>query len=76
MDPGVIGGLIGMGVMVCLACTSLFYEKGAALIETLTIRYEKYNKQSQPFILVRKENPLLVRSSLNHWKLREVVILK
>lgn len=76
MDPGAIGALIGIGVMVCLACTTVLYEKGSSLMKKVKITFQNYKQQNQPLLPVTKDNPVLLRSSSKQWKLRELVVLK
>jgi hypothetical protein len=74
MDAGLIGGLIGMGVMVCVVCTGVLYEKGSEFVTRLKKKYQSYKQQRQPLLVVT--SPILLRSGLQQWKMRELLVLK
>lgn len=76
MDPGAVGALIGIGVMVCIVCTGVLHEKGSELLRKARTSFQKYKQQKQPLLVVTKDNPVLVRSGLNQWKMRELLVLK
>jgi hypothetical protein len=61
MDAGLTGGLIGIGVMVCVVITS--------------VCHEKIKKQVHiPLLPVSIANPVLVRSGSKQWKMKELAL--
>lgn len=76
MDAGLIGGLIGVGVMVCIIGTATCYEKGAAYVAYWKKRVASYRQHRQPLLPVVQENPVLVRTSSKQWKMKELVASK
>jgi hypothetical protein len=76
MDAGLIGGLIGLGVMVCGVGTAVCYDKGGKVLAYFKRKYTAYRQSRQPLLPVRKTNPVLVRTSSNQWKMKELVAKK
>lgn len=76
MDAGLLGGLIGIGAMVCIVCTGVVYEKGGAYMAKLRERYHAYKCQQQPLLSVTKDNPILVRLPFKQFQMKELVQIK
>jgi len=76
MDAGLIGGLIGLGVMVCGVGTAVCYDKGGKVLASLKKRLATYQQTRQPLLPVTKPNPVLVRTSSKQWKMKELVATK
>lgn len=76
MDSAILGALIGIGVMGCLALTTVFYEKGAEWKERLLRKWRERRHLHAPLLPVVKENPVLIRSTSKQFQLRELLPLK
>jgi hypothetical protein len=76
MDAGLVGGLIGVGAMFCIVCTSVMYEKGGELIRKARTTFEKYKQQKQPLLVVTKENPVLLRTQSKQFQMKELLVRK
>jgi hypothetical protein len=61
MDAGLIGGLIGLGIMVCGVSTAVLYDKGGRLMRGCQQRIDQWKQPRQPLLPVGKENPLVVK---------------
>ena len=80
MDPAVIGGLIGLSVMGCLALTTVCYEKGVIWKEKIQKRWSSYRRLHVPLLSSVTPNPLLVRSGSGsgskHFQMKELLASK
>jgi len=73
MDPGVVGGLIGLGIMVCGVGSFSIYDRW----ERIKKKWKKlFWKDPQPLIPIKKENPILVRRVSKQWKVKEIIVSK
>lgn len=73
MDPGGIGALIGIGIMVCVICTSILYEK----TENIKVRFKRFtaswNHEQKPLLPVSKTNPVLVKSLSKQFQMKDIL---
>lgn len=76
MDPGLTGGLIGIGVMACLALTVVLNEKGKQIVEKCQRALKNYKQQKQPLLPVTSQNPLLVRLSSKQFQMKDLLVPK
>jgi hypothetical protein len=73
MDPGVVGGLIGLGIMVCGVGSFSIYDRW----EPIKKKWKNlFCKDAQPPIPIKKENPILVRRVSKQWKVKEIIVSK
>jgi hypothetical protein len=72
IDPGVLGGLIGVGFMACIVVSSCCYEKR----KQVQNYWKKRRHLHQPLLPVIVVNPTFVRSGSKQWKIKELVASK
>ncbi len=75
MDPGGIGALIGIGVMVCGAISYCVYDNRTDILRRIR-QYFSNHAQQKPLLPVVKENPLFVRRMSKQWKVKEIIVSK
>ncbi len=73
MDPGGLGALIGISVMVCIVCTAVAREKGGEFINKLKKKYQIYKQQKQPLLPVTQTNPVLLRTPSKQFQMKELL---
>lgn len=76
MDPGGLGALIGISVMVAIVCIGVAREKGDECVMKLKKKYQRYKHHKQPLLLVKKDNPLLVRTHSKQFQMKELLVKK
>jgi hypothetical protein len=72
MDAGLLGGLIGVGVMVCGACLCVVFEKGGDILKTMRKKIARLTTQKQALPLATT-NPLLVRVQSKQFQMKELL---
>ncbi len=73
MDPGGLGALIGISVMVCAVCVVFAREKGDEFINKLKKKYQIYKQQKQPLLPVTQTNPVLLRTPSKQFQMKELL---
>ncbi len=73
MDPGGLGALIGISVMVFIVCIGVAREKGDECIAKLKKKYQTYKQQKQPLLPVTQTNPVLLRTSSKQFQMKELL---
>ena len=76
MDPGGLGALIGISVMIFVVCVSIAREKGDECIAKLKKKYTSYKQQKQPLLPVTQTNPVLFRTPSKQFQMKELVVKK
>ncbi len=73
MDPGGLGALIGISVMVFIVCVGVAREKGDECIAKLKKKYQTYKQQKQPLLPVTQTNPVLLRTPSKQFQMKELL---
>ncbi len=73
MDPGGLGALIGISMMVCIVCIGVAREKGDECMAKLRKKYETYKHQKQPLLPVLQTNPVLLWTSPKQFQMKELL---
>ena len=73
MDPGGLGALIGVSVMVFAVCVGIAREKGGDCIAKLKKKYTTYKQQKQPLLPVTQTNPVLLRTPSKQFQMKELL---
>ena len=76
MDPGGLGALIGISVMVFIVCVGVAREKGDECMAKLKKKYQTYKQQKQPLLPVTQTNPVLLRTPSKQFQMKELLTSK
>ena len=76
MDPGGLGALIGISVMVFIVCVGVAREKGDECMAKLKKKYQIYKQQKQPLLPVTQTNPVLLRTPSKQFQMKELLVTK
>ncbi len=76
MDPGGIGALIGVSIMVCVAFSYCAYDNRTGILRRFRTCFSKNSHEHQSLLAVVKENPMLVRRESKQWKMKEIFVHK
>jgi len=70
MDAGLIGGLIGVGVIVCISGSYFLHEYSRRIQQ----RWKRFRQhyQRQPLLPVTHQNPLLVRKVSKQFQMKDL----
>jgi hypothetical protein len=71
MDPGGLGALIGVSVMVFIVCAGIAREKGDKWVAKLKQEWKTLCVHSP----VINQNPILVRSTSKQFQMKEILPL-
>ena len=76
MDPGGLGALIGISVMVFIVCVGVAREKGDECVAKLKKKYLTYKQQKQPLLPVTQTNPVLLWTPSKQFQMKELLVKK
>ena len=73
MDPGATGAIIGVGIIFCVVCSSLLYERADRISNRVKKYWKSWQKEKTPLLPISKQNPILVNISSKHFQMKQLI---